>query len=604
MKIFNKRLILILSILLIGIAKGQDCTAADNTEGVELWGECYSINNTTYLNLDNTGINDTIPATIGNLVNLVDLRLNRNGLYGSIPSEIGGLVNLERLYLMLNELSGVLPSELFSLTSLKDVRMSHNQFSGSLSSSIGNLGNLEYLGLSYNNFSGQIPPEIGSLVNLESFLFLSNNNFTGSIPPTIVNLIFLERLKLNNNQLSGTLPIEISSMVNLKELILNSNQLSGELPLEIGSLDSLEFLSLYQNQFSGIIPDTICNLNAGLSLSENQFCPPYPQCFDEEYINQIGLNNQNFSNCSGCEVHIVPLENQQILEDSSFITEISTYSGQFVSSVELFVSNDLTFFCSLEDGIFTIMPELNWNGTITASIYAINNFNVSDTSTFTIDVLSVNDSPEPFSLIYPTITDTISIHTDTDEIIQFNWEESVDVDSEVSYITTVTLDYFGETYTDTYESSEPMVEVSPYEWAVLMTNLELERWTLEYTVQASDEEYTVESEGEFVFQNNTLSVENDITPLSFRLHQNYPNPFNPITTVRYELPEDSFVDVTVYDMLGNVVNNLVNTNQSSGYKSVQWNATNNQGGPVSAGVYLYKIQAGDFVDTKKMILLK
>ena len=57
-------------------------------------------------------------------------------------------------------------------------------------------------------------------------------------------------------------------------------------------------------------------------------------------------------------------------------------------------------------------------------------------------------------------------------------------------------------------------------------------------------------------------------------------------------------------MLGNVVNNLVNTNQSLGYKSIQWNATNNQGEPVSAGVYLYKIQAGDFVDTKKMILIK
>ena len=60
----------------------------------------------------------------------------------------------------------------------------------------------------------------------------------------------------------------------------------------------------------------------------------------------------------------------------------------------------------------------------------------------------------------------------------------------------------------------------------------------------------------------------------------------------------------LYDMLGNVVNNLVNANQSSGYKSVQWNATNNLGKPVSAGVYLYKIQAGDFIDTKKMILLK
>ena len=90
----------------------------------------------------------------------------------------------------------------------------------------------------------------------------------------------------------------------------------------------------------------------------------------------------------------------------------------------------------------------------------------------------------------------------------------------------------------------------------------------------------------------------------YQLNQNFPNPFNPITTVRYELPEDSFVDVTVYDMLGNAVNNLVNTYQSSGYKSIQWDATNNQGEPVSAGVYLYKIQAGDFVDTKKMILLK
>ena len=57
-------------------------------------------------------------------------------------------------------------------------------------------------------------------------------------------------------------------------------------------------------------------------------------------------------------------------------------------------------------------------------------------------------------------------------------------------------------------------------------------------------------------------------------------------------------------MLGNVVHNLVNANESPGYKSIQWNATNNQGEPVSAGVYLYKIQAGDFVDTKKMILLK
>ena len=95
-----------------------------------------------------------------------------------------------------------------------------------------------------------------------------------------------------------------------------------------------------------------------------------------------------------------------------------------------------------------------------------------------------------------------------------------------------------------------------------------------------------------------------ISLLTFNFFNNYPNPFNPVTTLRYELPKDSFVDVTVYDMLGNVVKSLVNGKQSYGYKSIQWNALNNQGKPVSAGVYIFSFQSGNFVDSKKMILLK
>jgi len=108
-------------------------------------------------------------------------------------------------------------------------------------------------------------------------------------------------------------------------------------------------------------------------------------------------------------------------------------------------------------------------------------------------------------------------------------------------------------------------------------------------------------------QQTCMVLNNDEDPLfpsSYYIYNNYPNPFNPITTLRYDIPKDSFVSITVYDMLGNVVNNLVNTNQSSGHKSVQWNATNNQGQPVSAGVYLYSIKAGEFRQTKKMILIK
>ena len=94
------------------------------------------------------------------------------------------------------------------------------------------------------------------------------------------------------------------------------------------------------------------------------------------------------------------------------------------------------------------------------------------------------------------------------------------------------------------------------------------------------------------------------TPDKFKLNQNYPNPFNPVTTLGYDLPENRLVNITIYDMLGNVINQLVNEVQNSGYKSIQWDATNNQGQPVSAGAYLYTIEAGEFRQTKKMILLK
>ena len=104
--------------------------------------------------------------------------------------------------------------------------------------------------------------------------------------------------------------------------------------------------------------------------------------------------------------------------------------------------------------------------------------------------------------------------------------------------------------------------------------------------------------------NEIVSIQSETVPLIYTLHQNYPNPFNPVTTLRYDLPENEFVNITIYDMLGNEINQLVNEVQNSGYKSIQWNATNNQGQPVSAGVYLYRIEAGDFRQTKKMILLK
>ena len=104
----------------------------------------------------------------------------------------------------------------------------------------------------------------------------------------------------------------------------------------------------------------------------------------------------------------------------------------------------------------------------------------------------------------------------------------------------------------------------------------------------------------FVLRKKNLSE----IPSKFSILSAFPNPFNPVTTLRYDLPEDNFVMITVYDMLGREIAKLVNTTQEAGFKSVQWDATDSMGRPVSAGVYLYQIQAGKFVQTKKMVLLK
>ena len=294
---------------------------------VELWGECYNIEETTSIILPNSGLTGDIPPEIGNLTNLTSLYLNNNQLTGSVPPEIGNLTNLTSLY------------------------------------------------LNYNQLTGSIPSEIGNLTNLTS-LYLNNNQFTGSIPS------------------------EIGNLTNLTHLFLSSNQLIGSIPPEIGNLTNLNGLYLGWNQLTGEIPESICDLNINwnnsntFNISTNQLCPPYPSCI-EDYVGE-----QDTSNCE--QVSII----------------------------------DATF------------------------------------------------------------------------------------------------------------------------------------------------------------------------PITYNLHNAYPNPFNPVTMLQYDLPEDAVVNITIYDMMGRVVNNLVSSQQNAGYKSVQWNATNDRNEAVSAGLYLYTIQARQFTETKKMVLLK
>jgi flagellar hook assembly protein FlgD len=102
----------------------------------------------------------------------------------------------------------------------------------------------------------------------------------------------------------------------------------------------------------------------------------------------------------------------------------------------------------------------------------------------------------------------------------------------------------------------------------------------------------------------SLSVDEEFIPTEFALHQNYPNPFNPVTTLNYGLPEQSMVVMTVYDLMGREVTTLVNQVQKAGYHTIRWNGTDQSGQVVSAGLYIYRITAGDYSVARKMILLK
>ena len=150
--------------------------------------------------------------------------------------------------------------------------------------------------------------------------------------------------------------------------------------------------------------------------------------------------------------------------------------------------------------------------------------------------------------------------------------------------------------------------MSPYETITISYDVVLDagehmNWVLS---TAGGEEYILEQESEIAvpFAGRFTLEKRAVIPETFALHQNFPNPFNPITSLRYDLPEQSRITLTIYDLMGREITQLVNTVQEAGYRSVKWDATDIHGKPVSAGVYLYQIRSGEYVQTKKMVLLK
>tara|TARA_Y100000590_G_scaffold317944_1_gene359714 strand:+ start:267 stop:3701 length:3435 start_codon:yes stop_codon:yes gene_type:complete len=178
-----------------------------------------------------------------------------------------------------------------------------------------------------------------------------------------------------------------------------------------------------------------------------------------------------------------------------------------------------------------------------------------------------------------------------EEGIQLSWEMSDEEDFQYFILEKSVEDDFANP-----EAFE-MIDTSYYDMEYILNEVNY------YRLAAVDHAGNVSDYSEIV-EAAVLSIDEEMIPDVYALHQNYPNPFNPTTALRYDLPEDARVSITIYDVMGRKVRSLINSEQSAGYRSIRWDATNDIGGPVSAGMYIYMIQAGKFSQTKKMLLLK
>ncbi|MDP6610946.1 MAG: tandem-95 repeat protein, partial [Candidatus Marinimicrobia bacterium] len=302
------------------------------------------------------------------------------------------------------------------------------------------------------------------------------------------------------------------------------------------------------------------------------------------------------------------IKDQRIAEDTDIMvkvvaTDVDDTSLSFTGNAgsagisAAFSGNDLT-----------LKPEANWNGSSVITVYASDGKDM-DSTKFNLTVDPMQDKPYNFNWV-STALDTINIsQSNLSDTYDLKWNTSNEVDGEV-------VDYLiyaqiGRTQVEmVHDTTDTSYAIAYQEFVVKAFEAfpMLSRATVKFSLEATDGIDTVKVTGDdrvvFVNRYDYLSTESEGIPTVFALHENYPNPFNPTTTLRFDLPDISDITLTIYNMLGQRVRTFNMNDTPAGYHSIKWNATNDYGDPVGAGVYLYQLRANQFVKTRKMVLLK
>jgi Leucine-rich repeat (LRR) protein len=601
----------------------------------------YSV---TTLDLSDNQLIGVIPSTLGNFSTIVELVLSNNQLTGPIPSTLGN-VNIQTLYLNGNQLTGNIPSEIGNITNLQGLFLHDNQLTGPIPANLYNLNNLIYLNLSNNQLSDTISADLATMASLGQ-CYLNNNYFTGAIPAELGNAVQILRLWLNNNQLEGTIPAEIADNYRVNELYLQNNLISGMEDMSSGNFyHSLEF-KVEDNllDFDDLEPNANLVLDftyapqALIGQSQNELV--YAGDSVLFGVNAGGTTSQYHWFKDSIEFYVssdtfIALQNVQIQD-----------AGDYYCSVTNTTVSDLTlyshlFTLSVIDTIVPAMPQdlsavsgdqeisLIWRANEDPdSIYYRIYMDTIPQPAIAIDSTdSINDTTRTLSGLINKVTYYIRItavdwsgnesefsnevqavpaHIDSippavpqnltgvagDSSVILTWNSVVDT----GYI-------YYRVYMDTVANPLTVIDSTTNSADTSRTITSLANNQLyHFRVTAIDK---FKNESDFSNEIQVLPFPMEINeyllemPENYCLIQNYPNPFNPSTIIEFDLPKTSQVSLKIFNVLGEELTTLVSDKLSVGSHKYRWSAGN-----LASGVYLYRLEADGFVQTRKMILMK
>jgi hypothetical protein len=238
----------------------------------------------------------------------------------------------------------------------------------------------------------------------------------------------------------------------------------------------------------------------------------------------------------------------------------------------------------------TVVPTLA-DSTIAKGIYYSTFFVRALTTTLGAYYDSAPDSGYSVDNLAPGVPTGFAVAYNTGIGNQLAWDPSPDPDFQYYRI------YRGETEDFVPAPGNLVHETATENWA----DPEYDGWDVYYKITALD---YAGNESDAASPESTTGDDVTSVPKVFALCQNVPNPFNPTTTIRFDLPRPTHVKLCVYDVKGELITTLVDQHMTEGPKEVAWTATSDQGNTVASGIYFYRLVAGDFVQTRKMALLR